>query len=62
MSWGRDSSEVNDGINALEQGILLSELGNDLSVVGQIRSSEVSVHIRLGSCRRYNVDYLDQVG
>lgn len=46
--FGRcDCSEVNDCIDALEKRILLGELGNDLSVVGQIGPDELSSHVGL---------------
>jgi hypothetical protein len=52
----RDSGEMNDCIDTLEERILLSKLGYDLSVVGQIGSNEFRGDISLGGYRGHLID------
>jgi hypothetical protein len=47
---------MNDCIDTLEERILLSKLGYDLSVVGQIGSNEFRGDISLGSDRGHLID------
>ena len=51
LFWRWDSSQMDNGVDTLEQRILLHELSNDLSVVGQIGSNEFGSHISFGRCR-----------
>jgi hypothetical protein len=41
---------MDDCIDTLEKRVLLGELGNDLSVVGQVGSNKFSGNISLGGC------------
>ena len=47
---------MNDCIDTFEERVLLSELGYDLSIVGQIGSNEFGSHISLGSGRGHLID------
>jgi hypothetical protein len=47
---------MNDCVDTLEERILFGELGDYLSIVGQVGSNEFGSNIRLGSDRRHLVD------
>lgn len=47
---------MNDRIDTFEKRILLGELGNYLSVVGQVGSYELGSDVSLGSDRRGHID------
>jgi hypothetical protein len=51
---------MDDCVDTLEERVLLSKLGYDLSVVGQIRSNEFGSDISLGSDRGHLVDCTSQ--
>lgn len=52
----RDSGEMDDCVDTLEERILLSKLGYNLSVVGQIGSNEFRGDISLGGYRGHLID------
>jgi hypothetical protein len=47
---------MNDCVDTLEKRVLLGELGNDLSIVGQIGSNEFGSNISLGGDRGNLID------
>jgi hypothetical protein len=47
---------MNDSIDTFEERILLGELGNYLSVVGQVGSYELGSDVSLGGDRRDHID------
>ena len=51
---------MNDCVDTLEERILLGELGDYLSVVGQVRSDEFGSNISLGGEGRHLIDLKSQ--